>query len=1194
MTQSLPKLRGNRLSGLAALCAILFLLAGCGASTQKTTPTPTFTPAAGSYSATQSVTVSDTNQSAVLYCTNDGSTPTASSVQCANPITVSRSQTLKAIAIAPGMDASAVATASYTIATSSTLPTVTAIGPVNGPASGGTSVTILGTNFTGAIAVDFGTVAAASYTVNSATSITAISPAGTNTAHVTVTTSAGRSTTSSADVFAYDPVPVPAVTGVVPSSGSATGGASVTITGNNFTGATAVSFGTVAATSFTVNSSTSITAIAPAGSGTVDVKVTTAGGISATSAADQFTYISLPVITGVSPAAGPAAGGTIVAITGSGFTGATAVNFGASAATSYIVNSSTSITAVSPAGSGTVDVKVLTPVGLSATSTADQFTFVVAAPEVAGISPSSGPSAGGTSVAITGTNFSGVSAVYFGTVAAASFKVNSKTSITAVSPASSGTVDVTVVGPGGTSDSITADLFTYILPTLSGTVVSGPLSSGTPINATVYLYAAGTTGYGTGTGGSTEIAHVKDIAATGKFSEISYDCSTLTAPGDQLYLVAQGSTSGTVLMTALGSCNSISSSFPNGVTINEATTTASAYALAQFASINSTAGIDIGAPATAATCNEADGWKSKGPSTCNYIGLKNAFAKVNNLVDIPSGTALSITPYYNSNPGSGLGYNYSQAPQARVHALANALASCSNPASGNCTGLFTATTVNAVEPKDTLQAALNMAQNPGSNVSAIYTQASAVSSFTPTLTAAPADWTLAIIYQGGGLSFGRYSSIFGYTPTGIAIDANGNVWIPIQCIQDVAAANSLGETPTGAGTCTVNLTKYGGNGSVAVFSNLGVPLSPSATPTSAGGFTGAVNGTNSILNPQSLAIDQNGYAWIGNYPASYTNTAGSVTVLDVNGNVQFGSPYTNSTYLMAPSGNGIAVDKNNNVWVSSNNVAAVSYGQFYFCGGQADIMTGGSILALSVTNNNISPVTANGKDLVAGYLPDNSTCPGYIKIDQTGNIWSWDDGSYKQSASSDYFSQSLNLWSTSDGSLQGGPYMDATYYSNAYGPVAIDSSDNGWSMHYTTAMAVNKLANFAGQFSPDLGWTPASVTVNSYIPRDVQSIGSQLVLDGNSNAWIVGTNKSYNGALYEFYNADIAELSPTSGYQAYDGTGLHPASAAIAAVDNSGNVWLAGSDANNGILSEFVGIAAPVQTPLVNGLINGNNLGSKP
>jgi len=66
----------------------------------------------------------------------------------------------------------------------------------------------------------------------------------------------------------------------------------VTITGTNLTGATAVDFGVLAATAYTVNSSTSITATSPAvtSATSVDVTVTTPVATSATSAADQFTY----------------------------------------------------------------------------------------------------------------------------------------------------------------------------------------------------------------------------------------------------------------------------------------------------------------------------------------------------------------------------------------------------------------------------------------------------------------------------------------------------------------------------------------------------------------------------------------------------------------------------------------------------------------------------------------------------------------------------------------------------------------------------------------------------------------------------------------------------------------------------------------------------------------------------------------
>ncbi len=87
-----------------------------------------------------------------------------------------------------------------------------------------------------------------------------------------------------------EPPPPPSVTNVNPGSGPAAGGTSVTITGTNLSGASAVQFGASSATNVTVNSASSITATAPAGSGTVDVSVTTPGGTSAASAADHFSY----------------------------------------------------------------------------------------------------------------------------------------------------------------------------------------------------------------------------------------------------------------------------------------------------------------------------------------------------------------------------------------------------------------------------------------------------------------------------------------------------------------------------------------------------------------------------------------------------------------------------------------------------------------------------------------------------------------------------------------------------------------------------------------------------------------------------------------------------------------------------------------------------------------------------------------
>jgi hypothetical protein len=92
---------------------------------------------------------------------------------------------------------------------------------------------------------------------------------------------------------------------------------------------------------------------------------------------EAFSPVTAPALTAVSPTSGPLAGGTTVTITGSGFTGATAVNFGSTPASSFTVNSDSQITATSPAaaGVGPVDVTVTTPDGTSATGAADQYTY---------------------------------------------------------------------------------------------------------------------------------------------------------------------------------------------------------------------------------------------------------------------------------------------------------------------------------------------------------------------------------------------------------------------------------------------------------------------------------------------------------------------------------------------------------------------------------------------------------------------------------------------------------------------------------------------------------------------------------------------------------------------------------------------------------------------------------------------------
>jgi hypothetical protein len=178
----------------------------------------------------------------------------------------------------------------------------------------------------------------------------------------------------------------------------------------------------------------------------------------------SFAYAAavIPIVQSVSRIGGPAAGGTSVTVTGMNFTGATAVHFGANAATSVTVVSATKITCASPAGSnGTVHVTVTTPNGTSATSISDQFIYAPV-PSVTSIAPTGGSTAGGTSVTITGSGFTNATFVIFGNVNANSFTVNSDSSITATSSAqSAGTVHVQVCTAGGNSSPVSGDQFTY-------------------------------------------------------------------------------------------------------------------------------------------------------------------------------------------------------------------------------------------------------------------------------------------------------------------------------------------------------------------------------------------------------------------------------------------------------------------------------------------------------------------------------------------------------------------------------------------------------------------------------------------------------------------------------------------------------------------------------------------------------------
>jgi hypothetical protein len=295
-------------------------------------------------------------------------------------------------------------------------------------------------------------------------------------------------------------------------------------------------------------------------------------------------------------------------------------------------------------------------------------------------------------------------------------------------------------------------------------------------------------------------------------------------------------------MAALGPCSSLTpSSF---IIINELTTVASAWALAPF------------------TLDAAD----VGTSPGNASGLVNAFGAAGELVDTSSGTVAGPT----LPAGAVL-------PVEEMNTIADILAACVNSSGGSagdnsvCGKLFSSATPGSHRaPTDTLTAALNIAQNPISNIASLYALSTSAPPFQPSLAAAPSNWTIAVQYTNGGFN----------NPKAIAIDAQGNAWI----------ANCGSSNCAGVGT-----------GSVTELSSLGTPV---ASPYTAGG----------INIPVSIAIDSSGNAWIANQAGS------SLTELSGVG-APVAAPFTGGG-LSSPSS--ISIDGFGNVWVANAGNSSIS------------------------------------------------------------------------------------------------------------------------------------------------------------------------------------------------------------------------------------------------------------------------------
>lgn len=297
-------------------------------------------------------------------------------------------------------------------------PTLQSVAPASGDVAGGAAVVLGGAGFAAGAGVTFGGVAAA-VTSASATALTVTAPPhAAGAVDVTVTNPDGQAATL-AGAFTYASAPAgapPVLSGLSPASGYTVGGATVTLTGAEFVNPV-VDFGGVVVVP-SASSKTSITVAAPPhAAGAVDVAVINQDGQRATRAG-AFTYLATPivpppVITSVSPGAGPEAGNTVVTITGTGFAAGAAVSFGGVDGL-FVAVTATTITATTPGGpAGPVDVTV-TNFDRQAATAAGAFTYVAPPPVVTAINVRGSPQAGGGLLLFAGTGLANTTSVTFG------------------------------------------------------------------------------------------------------------------------------------------------------------------------------------------------------------------------------------------------------------------------------------------------------------------------------------------------------------------------------------------------------------------------------------------------------------------------------------------------------------------------------------------------------------------------------------------------------------------------------------------------------------------------------------------------------------------------------------------------------------------------------------------------------------
>lgn len=244
-----------------------------------------------------------------------------------------------------------------------------------------------------------------------------------------------------------------------------------------------------------------------------------------------------PTVTNVVPEHGPAAGNTIVTITGTNLFGASAVTFGGTPAPTIINRTNSRLQVISPPGTAgsAVHIEVTTSVGTSTGSSVDLFSYV-STPAIQSLRPAVGSVSGHNLVAISGSDFVGVTSVDFGSTPALQFTVLSPNAIAAVSPPGVlGTVQVSVTGTDGTTPVDQAAQFTYVtrVPIVSAVVFDvGSPAGGETVNIYGSKFKRGATvSFGTTPATNVRVRNSSWIQATAPAGTGEVDVSVTTTQG---------------------------------------------------------------------------------------------------------------------------------------------------------------------------------------------------------------------------------------------------------------------------------------------------------------------------------------------------------------------------------------------------------------------------------------------------------------------------------------------------------------------------------------------------------------------------------------------------------------------------------------------------------------------------------------